>query len=361
MAGFSYGGRNIGSFGEIHYIPDASERGEYALPFKVDEEEINGHDGAYYYGCHVEPRTFNLRCYYEGLSQRNKEEILQYFNRFTYAQLIFDDRPYAYYLARPYTRVTMEDYRVITEYNGVTSYYGLLTIPLRAYSPYGHLIAASMINMAGRVGTALVGTAIIGDASLPADNETLILPENMMPSNTFTTSGGTYLIYNPGTERTPLNIKLAGTATSGLITNLRNGQSCGVKDLASSGSSYLEIDSETGRVLYGGALNFEKHDYGYIWLEPCTPYAKDIKVLYTNSSKTIISQGAFTMMMIGQYVYLNGGWRKIASVTDVNTATLTTNMTAGGTETTNVVTMNELQFTGFDLTSVELSYSPRVR
>lgn len=360
MAGFSYGGRNIGSFGEVYYIPDASERGEYALPFKVDEEEIDGHDGAYYYGCHVEPRTFNLRCYYEGLTRRNKEEILQYFNRFTYAQLIFDDRPYAYYLARPYARVTMEDYRIVTSWNGET-YYGLLTIPLRAYSPYGHLLAASMINMAGRVGTALVGTAIVGDATLPADGETLILSEQMMPSNLFTTSGGTYLVYNPGTERTPLNIKLAGTATSGLITNLRNGQNCAVKNLASSGSAYLEIDSETGRVLYNNTLSFEKHDYGYIWLEPCTPYARDINVLYTANSRTIVSQGAFTMIMASQYIYLNGSWRKIASVTDANTATLASNMSAGGTETTNVVTMNELQFTGFNLTSVELSYSPRVR
>ena len=360
MAGFSYGGRNIGSFGDIFYIPNASERGEYALPFKVDEEEIDGHDGAYYYGVHVQPRTFNLRCYYEGLTRRNKEEVVQYFNRFTYAQLIFDDRPYAYYLARPYARVTMEDYRTVTSWDGEL-FYGLLTIPLRAYSPYGHLLAASMINMAGRVGTALVGTAIVGDASLPADDETLILAENMMPSNTFTTSGGTYLVYNPGTERTPLNIKLAGTATSGLITNLRNGQSCGVMNLSSSGSSYLEIDSETGRVLYGGALNFEKHDYGYIWLEPCTPYARDILVTKGLNTRNITSNGQFTMAMAGQYVYLDGQWRKIASVTDASHAVLESSFTAGTSETTNVVTMNELQFTGFNLTSVELSYSPRVR
>ena len=39
MGGFSYRGKNIGDFGEIYYAPDASERGEYALPYKVYHRE----------------------------------------------------------------------------------------------------------------------------------------------------------------------------------------------------------------------------------------------------------------------------------------------------------------------------------
>lgn len=361
MAGFSYGGRNIGSFGEIHYIPDASERGEYALPFKVDEEEINGHDGAYYYGCHVEPRTFNLRCYYEGLTQKTKEEVLRWFQRTANAQLIFDDRKYAYYIARPYSRVTMEDYRINTEYDGSTTYYGLLTIPLRAYSPFGHLLATEEIRLTGRVGSAIVGVSIIGDETMITDNETLILTGNQMPTNTFTTSGGTYLIYNPGTERTPLNIKLAGTAANGLITNLRNGENCAVKNLVPAGSAYLEIDSETGRILFNNELSFEKHDYGYIWLEPCVPFVTNVQIGYSNGSAVITSNGVFVDHMVGQFVYLDGSWRKIGSVESANSATLTAPMSRAALETTNIVTMNEIQFTGFNVTSVELSYSPRVR
>lgn len=65
MGGFSYRGKNIGDFGDVYYIPDESERGEYALPYEVSEQEITGHDGAYYYGNRVEPREFVLRCYYE--------------------------------------------------------------------------------------------------------------------------------------------------------------------------------------------------------------------------------------------------------------------------------------------------------
>ena len=58
MGGFSYRGKNIGDFGEIYYAPNESERGDYALPFDVEEATINGRDGAYYYGSHVLPRGF---------------------------------------------------------------------------------------------------------------------------------------------------------------------------------------------------------------------------------------------------------------------------------------------------------------
>ena len=62
MAGFSYRGKNIGEFGEIQYVPSASERGESMLPYEVNEEKAGGKAGEYYYGNRVQARLFTLRC-----------------------------------------------------------------------------------------------------------------------------------------------------------------------------------------------------------------------------------------------------------------------------------------------------------
>ena len=126
MGGFSYRGKNIGEFGDIYYAPRESERGEYALPFDVSEQKINGRDGAYYYGNHVEPREFTLRCFYENLTQQNKEDIMHWFRRDTMGQLVFDERDWVYYDVIPDERVQFEDYR----YNGCNGlrYNGILTI-----------------------------------------------------------------------------------------------------------------------------------------------------------------------------------------------------------------------------------------
>lgn len=58
MAGFSYRGKNIGEFGEIHYAPGASERGESMLPYEVYDEKAGGRAGEYYYGNRVQARLF---------------------------------------------------------------------------------------------------------------------------------------------------------------------------------------------------------------------------------------------------------------------------------------------------------------
>lgn len=363
MAGFSYRGKNIGDFGEIYYIPDESERGAYALPYKVEEEEINGHDGAYYAGYHVQPREWNLRCYYDGITAKAREEILRWFGRGTWGQLIFDDRDYVYYDVRPNGRITMQDHLVNTCRGQL--YEGIMTIPMKAYCPYGKLTAASRIDMSASVGYAVVGTAIVGEDNLPITDETLVLPHSMMPANVFTSGDATYLIYNPGTELTPLNIKIAGSCTNGLITNLSNGQNCAIKNMTAAATTdvgkYVEIDAETGRVTLSGVINFEMHDYGYIWLQPCLPFAKDVTITYATGSTTIASPGIFTYDMVGQYVYLHGTWHKIASLTSIYNMTLTAAMDATGAEITNIVPMNELRFTGFTLSGLEWSYIPRVR
>ena len=103
------------------------------------------------------------------------------------------------------------------------------------------------------------------------------------------------------------------------------------------------------------------HDNGYIWLSPCTPFVRAIDVTYTSGSTTITSDGLFAEEMVGQFVYLNGAWRKVFRYVNENTLTLLYAMDGGGTETTQIVTMNEITFADVTLTHLEMEYTPRVR
>ena len=359
MAGFSYRGKNIGDFGEIYYIPNESERGDYALPFDVEEETVNGRDGAYYYGSRVEPRTFNLRCYYDGLSQQTIDDVLIWFGRNTKGHLIFDDRNDAYYTVHPNARITMDDYKR----NGCDGYLhqGIMTIPLKAYIPFGRLLPSVLSEYpAAIVGSSVSGLSIASTTGYDDDGEARIKLTVTLPSSSFSTSDTVFYVYNPGTEFTPLTITLRGTATTGTITNATNGRSCVLKNV-DTGNNDLVVNSDTGRVTLGGTLNFTMHDHGYINLNPCIPLIRDARIGYTSGSAAITSNGLFTNEMAGKFVYLNNAWRKIDTVTNANSATLTANMNATGTGETPVVAMNEIHFDGFTLSKLEMNYSPLVR
>ena len=251
MGGFSYRGKNIGEFGDVFYIPDAEERGNYALPFDVSEQEINGRDGAYYYGNRVKPREFALRCYYENLTQQQKYDILHWFGRNTKGKLILDDRNYVYYDVIPYDAVRVEDYRH-TACDGSLRYQGYMTFYLKAYCPFGKLMANSVTNNVPMVGSAQIDISILYEPTTDADNETLILLSAKMPSSNYPLDGTSFYIYNPGTEPTPLTIRIAGTAENGTITNTTNGTTCVIKGMTTGNTTsvgkYVNINSETGRV-----------------------------------------------------------------------------------------------------------------
>lgn len=216
---------------------------------------------------------------------------------------------------------------------------------------------------------ALVDISILGRLNAKEAVETLILSSAISPNGQFVPSDTRFLFYNPGTERTPLLIKMAGDAEDGTITNLTNGSSCTVVEMTSAKTSgvgkTLNIDAETGRVtlvgLSGTELAFEMHDRGYIWLEPCTEFIRDIRVTYTANSSTVTAEGGFTEDVVGQYIYIGEGWHKIAEYNSATSITIADTMASSGYETTNIVTMNEISLDGFTLTQLEMSYSPRVR
>lgn len=84
-----------------------------------------------------------------------------------------------------------------------------------AYDPFGKMLR-----------TAYAGAPMKGEAEA-----TGILPAAMMPSAPVA-AGGSFLIYNPGTERAQTVIRVTGDAGDGvLIRNLTTGQRCKIVDL----------------------------------------------------------------------------------------------------------------------------------
>lgn len=135
--------------------------------------------------------------------------------------------------------------------------------------------------------------------------------------------------------------------------------------LTSSAGKALQIDARTGRVTLEGstsALAFDMHDYGYIWLSPCRPFVRSATITYTSGTDIInCPDPIFNEDMVGQYIYLDGAWRRLRVYRSLRSMRVTGNMTNGGTETTQIVTMNEITISGAQLTLLETEFVPRVR
>lgn len=201
-------------------------------------------------------------------------------------------------------------------------------------------------------------------------DSTGILKADMMPPAPAVTDTG-FLLYNCGTEKAPLIIRLAGDVGDGLsIENETTGQVCKINGLKADeipAGAYIEINSETGQVwLVKGPdreLAFYYHDMGYIHAAPYTPFERSLIVIHTAGSRQITSEGGFTPEMAGQYLYLSGAWMEIRQVNNDSTAQLRNIAPATGWTETPVVTMNKLWLRGdgVNLSRLEVEYIPRVK
>lgn len=180
-----------------------------------------------------------------------------------------------------------------------------------------------------------------------------------------------FLLYNPGTEVAHTILRIAGDVGDGmLIRNLTTSQRCRVIDLKTESlleGAVLELDSAKGqtRTVLGdkAELAFPFHDEGYITLAPCTPFVRSLPISYAAGSNEITSIGGFRPHMVGQFVYLEDGWKSIRQVIDDNTAIVSARMSDSGAADTPVVTMNEIEISGDNLAldRLEIDYVPRVR
>ncbi len=348
MDGFSYNGIHCEDLG-LYYAPGADARMLSTPTYKPNTQAVTAHPGAYWYGNTVDVRTFSLDCYYEDATVAQTEEILQWVDRNSRGKLVFDDRPYVYYLVRPSKAPTGK--RFVGHYSCVNNgeemvYSGTITLEFTAYDPFGYLNTNTVSSMTEKP---TEGTGIVTDSMMPPNSATL----------------GNHLIYNPGTEGCPLRITIAGTAPNGLtITNYSTGETCKLVSLPANDG--LVIDGATGFVALKSNHNpaFSYHNDGYIHLASCVPYHRSVNVSWTSGSLNLLSDGAFRKRDEGSYVYLDGGWKKINKVNNNNEAVMSQPITAAtGSANAFIAKMNELYIdgTGASLTELRFDYTPRVR
>lgn len=327
-------------------MPDASARGSHTSEYESYEAETDGRDGGYRYGTRAKPKEFSLDIYYENLERKQLNRLLALFDRDAKGELVFEDRPYAKYTASPHGRIELQEYR--ENRNGQELYHGTMTIPMKCYDPFAKLDVNADLTQAA------------GEIFWPANSVRPAAPD---------ASSKSFLIYNPGTELTPVLIRIAGDSGDEMvIRNKTTGQECIIRGMTAgitgSAGKNLEINAETGRVELVGAgreLAFELHDGGYITLAPNRNFEEEYPVHYTTGSLTITMPNGADKEMVGKYIYLADEWRRITSYINSTQMAVSAAPTKSGTENAAIVVMNEIEIEGGTLTKLELEFEPRVR
>lgn len=260
--GFSFCGRHSSEFG-CWYTP-GPDRWASQPPYETFTESVLGRHGGYYFGNRVLPRPFEMPCYCEDIDDGIWERILHWLGRDQLGPLTFDDRPGMVYTVRVAEVIQGKGY--VSQVNGAKRLAGSFTIQMMADEPFARmdkLSVASAEELLADDGYLYKHTGLLPETIMPPLDHNGAIPQNK-----------TILLYNPGSERCPLNISVAGTVgDAGLnLFNRTTGQRCSIINLTAAETTdvniCLEIDAEYGRVSLVrdgmGQLAFPYHDEGYI-------------------------------------------------------------------------------------------------
>ena len=362
--GFKFNGRHCKEF-NVWYVPDENNRWQDGEFFELFTEETPGKAGAYYWGNRTKTREFTLQCFFENIDRHIYNKMLRWLDKDILGYLEFDSKPNIKYSVRVTNRITPKVYQSVPCYeSNSTLYSGTFTINMSAFYPYGVMDFVSVDE----------------DSQMDLNNgflfyETGMILTRMMPpmdiSNTTIGASRSILLYNPGSEITPVTIYLEGTLTNNrplVIYNKTTDQMCRIPVMPTSGM--LKIDSEKGRVtnVVGGieTLAFVYHDEEYLSLRGSSPVDRGLTfMLYTGRREAKCNYGLRTDME-GKYIYVNStlGWKKIISVTDPVTFTIDFTPTATSTFISDVVEMNELVVTGYSglkMSTFRFEYLPHFK
>ena len=355
--GFTFDGTDIADLG-LEYAPELNNTYIYKpASYKTHEQVFDGHHGGYYYGSTVQPKDFTLRCIYEGhkITDGFMTNLFHVFRRDKVGKLVFQKRPWCWYVA---TVMNVNIDQLLNFENGV------VTITLRAHYPFARSdysvipenseYETDMLKNSGMMPYGWQDTV-----SFASDQNTI-------------TSDKTLLVYNPGTERAKVAVRIAGDVGTGVsLANVQTEQSMrfvAISRTTCPGSFYVQCDGLNGQTtLTNGRTSspgFLYHDYGFIELEPGFPAYRNIPVeVYDN--RTVTSEGLFTEDMLGRYIYFaNGTHAKIQRID--NDSNLQVDQTVGSAESgaAQILLMNEIQVSAspsggaFNIHKLDFIYHP---
>ena len=350
---FTFCGISAADCGLI-YVPKAENIFVWDSNYTTHSLEVDGHDGGYWYGSTVKPKTFDLDCYFEDITSLQIKKAQTLFNRGRTGELIFSDRPFLAYTA------------TVTEWSRPEIYglkNGLITLHLTAYYPFALMdrLFVADFEEYGSEYEELVrdSTGVLTEAKTPV---------NIIDTTPALTTATQFFLYNPGDEKADTIIRIAGDVGTGVsIYNAATKQTCTIKGitkaLTSTAGKWLEIDSGTGKVyLTNGTtpvMSFLYHDNGFVQLEGAAPINREITISYIGN--VVSSNGEFTPDMENKYILINGTWRKITDYFNADDMKINYTFGAPGAAVSDIATMNVVTVTPvttMEITKLEFYYYP---
>ena len=98
--GFSFNGYRSEDLGIVR-VSDGSRYTEDLLPTAQDKTvQVPGGDGFYYFGSDYTQKPFTIPIAFDGLTEKQFRELQQVFGTKELGKLVFDERPYKYYMVK---------------------------------------------------------------------------------------------------------------------------------------------------------------------------------------------------------------------------------------------------------------------
>lgn len=257
MGGFTYNGIHSSTY-NVQYVPGPPNRWLTASSYSVYKSDIAWKHGGYYYGSKENIREIQLKCWFDQITTKQREQIRKWLGRDTSGTLILDELPFVYWKVRPVKQIEGQLYNDNQDGTLADVYSGTFNIVFNAFDPFGYL-------------TRKYNT---GSEQDNANDYCDLLPQNQMPAAP-TTSSRSFQVYNPGTEKCGLRIIIGGTATRTFrFLNTTNLSRCVLTGLPTS-SLVLDVRGDTGLITThypsgttGEEKNWSYHDGGFITLNP---------------------------------------------------------------------------------------------
>lgn len=358
-----YEGIPLSAYG-FYYVPDNKEWHRWQSEFKVSEKIVDSQDGGSRYGVSIQPKDFNIRCYFEDIPEHQLDAGLLLLHNKEAGQIRFGERDITYTVSA-YKPADVTKY---TSHSGLVS--GLVTFYMRAYYPFG--LMPSRYWDADEVYEnpfIVAHTTILPEIELPP-NPLNVRDILELPDLTPMTAQWTHYELNGGNAKADTIIRIAGDVGSGItIYNKTTKQTCrvvGLTETETNDKGPLTLDSRTGEVylswLDSDAIKwpgYRYHDRGFIQLAPSMPAFRDIKleVLFSDIG---MYQGNIAPRYpeVRTISYLDNGTRKWATCDGTTLKPLRTD----GSDTLTIpdgiiavtpVVLNELVITPDDTMSIK--------
>lgn len=136
--GFSFNEHRSEELGIVR-VSDGSRYNEDLVPTTQDKTvQVPGGDGFYYFGSDYTQRQFNINIAFDELTEKQLRELQQVFGTKELGKLIFDERPYKYYMVK--SGKPQLKYICFGREGEVRTYKGEGTLTFTAYYPFARSI-----------------------------------------------------------------------------------------------------------------------------------------------------------------------------------------------------------------------------